>query len=86
MPAIGGFSNGVMMLGNSFFGDVAFDTFRKVMAPKVDSSINLDAVFSGNDLYFFIWFSSISAVTRQQGQANYVVANNLSRRMALSEH
>ena len=78
MPAIGGIANGAMVMGNSFFGEMSFETFQKVMAPKVDGSINLDEVFSGDDLDFFILFSSISAVTGQQGQANYAAANNVS--------
>ncbi|KAF9697439.1 hypothetical protein EKO04_005132 [Ascochyta lentis] len=76
MPAIGGIANGAMVMGNSFFGEMSFDTFQKVMAPKVDGSMNLDTVFSDDDLDFFILFSSISAVTGQQGQANYAAANN----------
>jgi NAD(P)-dependent dehydrogenase (short-subunit alcohol dehydrogenase family) len=79
MPAIGGVANGAMVMGNSFFAEMSFDTFQKVMAPKVDGSINLDTVFSGDDLEFFILFSSISAVTGQQGQANYAAANNVSQ-------
>lgn len=78
MPSIGGIANGAMVMGNSFFSEMSFETFQKVMAPKVDGSINMDAVFSGDDLDFFIMFSSISAVTGQQGQANYAAANNVS--------
>jgi hypothetical protein len=78
MPAIGGIANGAMVMGNSLFSEMSFDTFQKVMAPKVDGSINLDTVFSGDDLDFFLLFSSISAVTGQQGQANYAAANNVS--------
>lgn len=79
MPAIGGVANGAMVMGNSFLADMSFDVFQKVMAPKVDGSVNLDTVFSGDDLEFFMLFSSISAVTGQQGQANYAAANNVSQ-------
>ncbi|KAH8723490.1 putative hybrid NRPS/PKS enzyme [Phaeosphaeriaceae sp. PMI808] len=75
MPPIGGVANGAMVQANSLLADMTFDDFQSVMGPKVDGSINLDDVFSGDDLEFFLLFSSISAVTGQQGQANYAAAN-----------
>ncbi|ORY71799.1 putative hybrid NRPS/PKS enzyme [Pseudomassariella vexata] len=76
MPPIGGVANGAMAMGNSFFVEMNFETFQKVLKPKVDGSLILDMVFSADDLDFFILFSSISAVTGQRGQANYAAANN----------
>lgn len=78
MPPIGGVANGAMVMGNSFFADMSFETWQKVLRPKVDGSLVLDEVFAVDDLDFFVLFSSISAVTGQRGQANYAAANNVS--------
>ena len=80
MPAIGGVANGAMVLSDRLFADMPYESFQKVLEPKVDGSKNLDEVFSGDDLDFFILFSSISVVTGQRSQANYAAANNVSRR------
>ncbi|THC93486.1 hypothetical protein EYZ11_007042 [Aspergillus tanneri] len=76
MPPIGGVANGAMLLADKLFADMPYDSFQKVLKPKVDGSKNLDEVFSDDDLDFFILFSSISAVTGQRSQANYAAANN----------
>lgn len=77
MPPIGGVANGAMILSDKLFADMTYDSFRKVLRPKVEGSKNLDEVFSEDDLDFFILFSSISAVTGQRSQANYAAANNV---------
>ncbi|KAL8721656.1 MAG: hypothetical protein Q9225_001705 [Loekoesia sp. 1 TL-2023] len=76
MPPVGGVANGAMVLSDKLFADMTYESFQKVLKPKVDGSKNLDEVFSSDDLDFFILFSSISAVTGQRSQANYAAANN----------
>ena len=78
MPPIGGVANGAMVLSDKLFADMSYDSFQKVLKPKVDGSMNLDEVFTDDDLEFFVLFSSISAVTGQRSQANYAAANNVS--------
>jgi hypothetical protein len=78
MPPIGGVANGAMVMSNGLFADMTYESFQKVLKPKVDGSKYLDEVFSNDDLDFFILFSSISGVTGQQSQANYAAANNVS--------
>ena len=46
-----------------------------VLAPKVRGALNLDAIFRGRSLDFFVLFSSITSVLAQPGQADYVAAN-----------
>lgn len=79
MPPIGGVANGAMILSDKMFADMTYESFQNVLKPKVDGSKNLDEVFSGDNLDFFILFSSISAVTGQRSQANYAAANNVSQ-------
>ncbi len=78
MPRIGGVANGAMVLSDKWFADMTYESFQDVLKPKVDGSKNLDEIFSGDDLDFFILFSSITAVTGQRSQANYAAANNVS--------
>ena len=82
MPPIGGVANGAMVLSDKLFADMTYHSFHEVLKPKVDGSRNLDEIFSGDSLDFFILFSSISAVTGQRSQANYAAANNV-RRMSI---
>ncbi|KAL8780315.1 MAG: hypothetical protein Q9213_006513 [Squamulea squamosa] len=83
MPRIGGVANGAMVLSDRMFADMTYESFQDVLKPKVDGSKNLDEIFSGDDLDFFILFSSISAVTGQRSQANYAAANNFMVGLAL---
>ncbi|KAL8879544.1 MAG: hypothetical protein Q9198_002863, partial [Flavoplaca austrocitrina] len=83
MPRIGGVANGAMVLSDKMFADMTYESFQDVLKPKVDGSRNLDEIFSGDDLDFFILFSSISAVTGQRSQANYAAANNYMVGLAL---
>lgn len=57
------------------FSDMSLDAFNKVVRPKVDGSIHLNDLLQDLDLDFFVFFSSLSAVTGNVGQANYSAAN-----------
>ncbi|KAK1966752.1 putative hybrid NRPS/PKS enzyme [Colletotrichum sublineola] len=76
MPPIGGVANGAMVLLDSLFADMTYESLQKTMRPKVDGSRNMDEVFSGDNLDFFIMFSSITAATGTPGQSSYAAANN----------
>jgi pseurotin A synthetase (hybrid polyketide synthase/nonribosomal peptide synthetase) len=78
MPPVGGIANGAMVLDDKLFIDMSFESFQTAMKPKVQGSIYLEDVFSGDNLDFFLFFSSISVMTGQRTQANYVAANNVS--------
>jgi pseurotin A synthetase (hybrid polyketide synthase/nonribosomal peptide synthetase) len=78
MPPVGGIANGAMVLDDKLFIDMPFENFQTAMKPKVQGSIYLEDVFSGDNLDFFLFFSSISVMTGQRTQANYVAANNVS--------
>ncbi|RDL31028.1 Nonribosomal peptide synthetase 14 [Venustampulla echinocandica] len=82
MPPIGGIANGAMVLSDKMFTDMSFEDFQTAMRPKVAGSIYLEEVFAGDDLDFFLLFSSISVMTGQRTQANYAAANNFMVGMA----
>ncbi len=48
---------------------------KRVLAPKVQGTINLDQAFAGDNLAFFSLFSSITGVMGNAGQADYCFAN-----------
>jgi acyl transferase domain-containing protein len=75
MPPIGGVVNGAMVLADALFTDMTFEALVTALRPKVDGSRNLDSLFRGPDLEFFILLSSVSAVTGFRGQSNYAAGN-----------
>lgn len=75
MPPIAGVVQGAMVLHDAMLTDVTIEQFNRVLAPKVEGSKNLDALFSHNTLDFFIMFSSATCVTGNIGQSSYSVAN-----------
>lgn len=77
LPPIAGVAQGAMVLQDSMLGDMTVDQFNAVLAPKVDGSKNLDALFQEDKdkLDFFVMFSSAVGVTGNIGQSNYSAAN-----------
>src|SRR5690606_27285422 len=51
------------------------EEFLKVLAPKIDGTLNIDHATRNLDLDFFVLFSSITAIMGNPGQADYAVAN-----------
>lgn len=78
MPPIAGIANGAMVLRDKLFIDVPIDSMTETLHTKVKGSIYLDSLFGENsdfDLDFFVFFSSIAAVTGNRAQSNYSAAN-----------
>ena len=64
-----------VVLQDVSFSDMGLDAFEKVVKPKVNGSIYLNDLLQGVELDFFVFFSSLSAVIGNVGQANYASAN-----------
>ena len=75
MPPIAGVANAAMVLIDGLFTNKTHEEFNKTLRAKVDGSIILDELFPGNDLDFFILFSSLASVTGNIGQTSYAAAN-----------
>ncbi|KAI0401723.1 hypothetical protein F4802DRAFT_618422 [Xylaria palmicola] len=76
MPhTVGGVVNGAMVLEDRAWAQMTADTWDRVLRPKTLGSANLDRVFGGDDLDFFIMTSSFAAVGGHPGQSNYAAAN-----------
>ena len=50
-------------------------TAERVLAPKVEGTLSLDAALAGIELDFFVVFSSRGAIAGPAGQVDYVAAN-----------
>ncbi|ATZ48196.1 Bcpks3 [Botrytis cinerea B05.10] len=74
-PRIAGIVNGAMVISDSMFFDMSFESFNRAVKPKVNGSAILDTVFYDESLDFFIMLSSLSSVVGNIGQANYSAAN-----------
>ncbi|KAK3296398.1 uncharacterized protein B0H64DRAFT_461504 [Chaetomium fimeti] len=76
MPPVGGVVNGAMILRDRAFENMSIDDFEAALRPKVQGSLNLEAVFGAHDnLDFFIFLSSASSVLGVPGLTNYGAAN-----------
>ncbi|KAJ5660072.1 equisetin synthetase [Penicillium longicatenatum] len=75
MPPVAGVAQGAMVLEDSLFDRMSFETLTKVLNPKVIGTQLLDELFHDTPLEFFIVFSSLTAVVGNSGQSNYIAAN-----------
>ncbi|KAH7083527.1 putative polyketide synthase [Paraphoma chrysanthemicola] len=64
-----------MVLRDANFGNMTFEDWHAAVAPKVDGTWNLHNATQGNNLDFFLLFSSLSGSVGQPGQTNYASAN-----------
>lgn len=82
MPPIAGVAQGVMVLEDKALQDMTLEQLLAVTKPKVDGSIYLNDLFLETPLDFFIFFSSVSTVVGNHGQANYAAANSFMTSLA----
>lgn len=75
MPPIIGVANGALILEDSLFDNLAWESFDRQVAPKVDGSRLLDELFYTTKLDFFILFTSLGNIMGNTGQGSYVAAN-----------
>ncbi|KAI0107448.1 hybrid PKS-NRPS PsoA [Nemania sp. FL0031] len=75
MPPVAGVANAAMVLQDRPLDTMSLQDFEKVIRPKVMGSQNLDDLFYGVELEFFILFSSMSSVVGNPAQSNYGAAN-----------
>ncbi|CAL8581140.1 hypothetical protein XPA_006843 [Xanthoria parietina] len=82
MPPIAGVAQGAMVLQDMMFADMDLDAVERVMNPKVNGSIYLDEIFHDSPLDFFIFFSSVAAISGNKGQSIYGAANTSMHALA----
>ena len=82
MPPISGVAQGAMVLQDMLFADLNIEAVEKVINPKVMGSIYLDEIFHDSPLDFFIFFSSVAAISGNKGQSIYGAANTFMHALA----
>jgi hybrid polyketide synthase/nonribosomal peptide synthetase ACE1 len=75
MPPVIGVANGALILEDSLFDNLTWESFDRQVAPKVDGSRLLDELFYTAKLDFFILFTSLGNIIGNTGQGSYVAAN-----------
>nr|WP_139488192.1 SDR family NAD(P)-dependent oxidoreductase [Brevibacillus dissolubilis] len=74
--AIHGIIHAAGVIRDSFIVQKTIDEIETVMGPKVWGSLWLDEATSGDQLDFFVLFSSTAAVIGNSGQSDYSFANS----------
>jgi acyl carrier protein len=75
MPPLRGLIHAAGVVDDGVLLQQNWDRFARVCAPKVDGAWNLHAATAGEDLDFFVVFSSAASVLGSAGQGNYAAAN-----------
>ena len=77
LPPLGGVIHAAGMLSDAMLKNQTVESFEKVWAPKVEGLTNLDHYTRshGDNLDFFLVFSSATTLLGNPGQSNYVAAN-----------
>ncbi len=75
MPPLKGIMHAAAVVDDGLMTDLSPERFLPVLAPKVAGTWNLHAATLGEDLDFFVLFSSIAAVHPQPGMGSYAAAN-----------
>ena len=77
LPPLGGVAHLAGVLDDALLPQQSLDRFRATLRPKAFGAHHLHRLTKGDDLEFFILFSSASAVLGSPSQANYACANAL---------
>jgi acyl transferase domain-containing protein/NADPH:quinone reductase-like Zn-dependent oxidoreductase/NAD(P)-dependent dehydrogenase (short-subunit alcohol dehydrogenase family)/acyl carrier protein len=73
-----GIVHGAMVLDDAFLADLTEERFRRVFAPKAIGAQNLAVLARETPgLDFLVFYSSVSALVGNAGQASYIAANSL---------
>ncbi|WP_338551795.1 SDR family NAD(P)-dependent oxidoreductase [Paenibacillus sp. KS-LC4] len=74
--SIHGVLQGSGLIEDSFILRKSTESFEKVLRPKLAGTLHLDDATAGDELDFFVMFSSIAALMPNQGQCDYSSANS----------
>ena len=70
-PRIDGVVHSALVLQDQTVRAMDEAVFRQSLAAKVDVSVNIERAFTGQDLDFVLFFSSVASFHRDAGQSNY---------------
>ncbi|HYH98360.1 SDR family NAD(P)-dependent oxidoreductase, partial [Hyalangium sp.] len=75
LPSLKGVVHAAGVLEDGLLLNQGVESLRRVLAPKVEGALNLEALTASQPLDFFVLYSSVVAVLGSPGQANYAAAN-----------
>lgn len=75
MPPLAGIIHAAAVLEDRTLLDVSEEEFMRVMQAKVFGALHLHALTEGQQLDFFVAYSSVAGVLGSPGQGNYAAAN-----------
>ncbi|MFE7487922.1 SDR family NAD(P)-dependent oxidoreductase [Kitasatospora sp. NPDC057541] len=75
LPPLRGVVHAAGLLDDATVLNLTPEQLHRVLAPKVDGAVNLDAVTEDDPLDFFLLFSSAAALFGNAGQAAYAAGN-----------
>jgi acyl carrier protein len=75
MPPLRGIIHAAGILADAALANQTWSQFERVMQPKIEGTLHLDASTRNNPLDFFVLFSAGAAVLGSPGQVNYSAAN-----------
>ncbi|KAI1260128.1 putative polyketide synthase [Xylariaceae sp. FL1019] len=81
MPAIKGCIQAAMVIQDSMFDNMSYESWNNCLKPKIHGSWNLHQQLP-DDLDFFVMFSSTAGIIGSQGQSNYAAGNTFKDELA----
>ncbi|MET9402838.1 type I polyketide synthase [Kitasatospora sp. NPDC002965] len=84
LPPLRGVVHAAGLLDDATVQNLTPEQLRRVLAPKVDGALNLDAATEGDPLDFFLLFSSAAALFGNAGQAAYAAGNAFMDALAVA--
>ena len=75
LPPLGGVVHSVGVLSDAALGNQTWNSFEKVLWPKIIGAWRLHQATANLDLDFFVLFSSAAGILGNPGQANHAAAN-----------
>ncbi|MCP4105682.1 MAG: type I polyketide synthase, partial [Desulfobacteraceae bacterium] len=75
LPSLRGIIHAAGILEDGILQQASWESFERVVAPKVKGAWNLHILTKDMPLDFFVCFSSIASVMGSPGQGNYAAAN-----------
>jgi NADPH:quinone reductase-like Zn-dependent oxidoreductase/NADP-dependent 3-hydroxy acid dehydrogenase YdfG/acyl carrier protein len=75
MPPLRGVVHGAMVLEDATVAQASWESFQRVLAPKLRGAWNLHRLLGEAQLDFFVLLSSIASLLGSPGQGNYAAGN-----------
>lgn len=81
---IDGVIHGAGVIEDAYVKEKSIESFERVFTTKINSAMTLSKLAAGPDLKFFFLFSSVVGRTGNAGQCDYVSANEVLNKLAVS--